>query len=172
MNKIIREALEITNDLGPVTFVGAVAVMLQTKQMRHSQDIDFVIKGKLSNEDLLHKQYRIIRENRKEKIYTPRGYKVDIYSSRDLNEIPLKTIIDTAQVIPVDKKGNTVNAMSLEALIVSKFRANREQDHEDLHRIASTRYKDIREDKLEELAKSDMEFQEIKNVLKFYADNK
>lgn len=43
----------------------------------------------------------------------------------------LQTIIDNAQAITIDKKGNTVNAMSLETLIVSKFRANRDQDNED-----------------------------------------
>lgn len=75
MKPIIREALNITNDLGPVTFVGAVAVILQTNELRQSQDIDFVIADEISNEELLNKQYRIVQENRKEKKYTPRGYK-------------------------------------------------------------------------------------------------
>lgn len=171
MKPIIREALNITNDLGPVTFVGAVAVILQTKELRQSQDIDFVIADEISNEELLNKQYKIVQENGKEKKYTPRGYKIDMYSSRDLNDIPLQTIIDNAQAISIDKKGSTVSAMSLETLIVSKFRANREQDNEDLNRIAKTRYKDIQKDKLKELTKSDTELKEILTALKFYAEN-
>lgn len=171
MKPIIREALNITNDLGPVTFVGAVAVILQTKELRQSQDIDFVIANEISNDKLLNKQYKIVQENGKEKKYTPRGYKIDMYSSRDLNDIPLQTIIDNAQAIPIDKKGSTVSAMSLETLIVSKFRANREQDNEDLNRIAKTRYKDIQVDKLMELTKSETELKEIQNALKFYAEN-
>lgn len=143
MKPIIREAIEITNDLGKVTFVGAVAVILQTNEFRQSQDIDFVMADEISNEELLDKKYKIVHENGKEKKYTPRGYKIDIYSSRDLNDIPLQTIMNKAQEIKVDKKGNKVNAMSLETLIVSKFRANREQDNEDLNRIAKTRYMDV-----------------------------
>jgi len=168
---IIREAFNITNDLGSVTFVGAVAVILQTNEFRQSQDIDFVIADEVSNEELLDKQYKIVQENGKEKKYTPRGYKIDMYSSRELNDIPLQTIINNAQAIPIDKKENTVNVMSLETLIVSKFRANREQDNEDLNRIAKTRYKDIRADKLKELTKSDTELKDIQSTLKFYAEN-
>jgi len=171
MKPIIREALNITNDLGPVTFVGAVAVILQTNELRQSQDIDFVIADEISNEELLNKQYKIVQENGKEKKYTPRGYKIDMYSSRDLNDIPLQTIINNAQAIPIDKKGSTVSAMSLETLIVSKFRANREQDNEDLNRIAKTRYNDIKKYKLNELTKSETELKEILNTLKFYAEN-
>ena len=85
-----------------------------------------------------------------------------------LNEIPLQTIIDNAQAISIDKKESTVSVMSLETLIVSKFRANREQDNEDLNRIAKTRYKDIQKDKLKELTKSDTELKEILTALKFY----
>lgn len=170
MKPIIREAFNITQDLGAVTFVGAVAVILQTNELRQSQDIDFVIANKISNEELLNKQYRIVQENRKEKKYTPRGYKIDMYSLRDLNGIPLQTIIDNAQAITIDKKGNTVNAMNLETLIVSKFRANRDQDNEDLSRIAKIRYNDIQVDKLKELTKSDMELRDIQNTLKFFVE--
>jgi len=171
MKPIIREAFNITKDLGSVTFVGAVAVILQTNEFRQSQDIDFVIANEISNEELIEKQYRIRQENGKEKKYTPRGYKIDMYSLRDLNDIPLQTIIDNAQAIPIDKKGSTVNAMSLETLIVSKFRANRAQDNEDLDRIAKTRYGDIQEDKLKELTKNDTELKDIQSTLKFFTDN-
>jgi len=171
MKPIIREAFNITKDLGSVTFVGAVAVILQTNEFRQSQDIDFVIANEISNEELIEKQYRIRQENGKEKKYTPRGYKIDMYSLRDLNDIPLQTIIDNAQAIPIDNKGGTVNAMSLETLIVSKFRANRAQDNEDLDRIAKTRYGDIQEDKLKELTKNDTELKDIQSTLKFFTDN-
>ena len=171
MKPIIREAFNITEDLGSVTFVGAVAVILQTNEFRQSQDIDFVIANEVSNEELLEKQYRIIHENGKDKKYTPRGYKIDMYSVRDLNDIPLQTIIDNAQVIPIDKKGNTVNVMSLETLVVSKFRANRAQDNEDLERIVKTRHSNIEDDKLRELTKNDTELKDIQCTLKFFVDN-
>ncbi len=43
----------------------AVSVILQTNEFRQSQDIDFVIANKVSNEEILEKQYRIVQENGK-----------------------------------------------------------------------------------------------------------
>lgn len=68
----------------------------------------------------------------KEKTYTPRNYKIDVYDSRDLNGIPLNRIIETRTTITVDKKNTIVNAICLEGLIVVKYRAKRDQDLSDL----------------------------------------
>ncbi|NHI04339.1 hypothetical protein DYY67_1197 [Candidatus Nitrosotalea sp. TS] len=71
MHPLIREALEITQDLGPVTFVGAVAVFLHTKNTRESQDLDFAIMKPITREKLLDKNYRFITENGREKHTRP-----------------------------------------------------------------------------------------------------
>lgn len=60
MHPLIREALDITQDLGPVTFVGAVAVFLHTKNTRESRDLDFAIAKQITREELLDKKYKIV----------------------------------------------------------------------------------------------------------------
>jgi len=166
LHPLIREALKITEELGPVTFVGAVAVLLHTKNTRESQDLDFAIVKQISQDELLNKGYKIVTENRKEKTYTPRGFKIDIYSERPLNRIPIETIIETSQNFTVDNKDNIVNAMGLEALILAKFRANRpEQDHPDLKRLAIERKGNIKWDLLESLSGDKYEMASIKVTL-------
>jgi hypothetical protein len=170
LHPLIREALEITEDLGQVTFVGAVAVFLHAMNTRESQDLDFVMAKPITREELLDKHYRFIIENGREKIYTPRNYKVDIYSDRPLNKIPIKTIIETSKDFEVDKKGHKVNAMGLEALILAKFRANRPtQDYPDLRALAVQRLKQIDWKALEKLSGSKTEFDGLKNSLEYMA---
>ena len=93
MNPYIEEAVLITQDLGDVTFVGAVAVFLHTGKSRESKDLDLVVAKQITREQFLDLNYRFITENGKERIYTPRNYKIDVYDSHDLNEIPLDKII-------------------------------------------------------------------------------
>lgn len=172
MHPLIREALKITEDLGPVTFVGAVAVFLHTKNTRESQDLDFAISKPITREELLNKNYRIVTENGKEKTYTPRNYKIDIYADRPLNRIPIKTIIETSKDFVVDKKGGKVNAMGLEALVLAKFRANRpSQDYPDLRALAVQRLEDIDWELLEKLAENKTEVGDLKSTLNFMAKN-
>ncbi|MCH7969177.1 MAG: hypothetical protein IH841_08045 [Thaumarchaeota archaeon] len=172
MHPLIREAFNITKELGPVTFVGAVAVFLHTKNTRESRDLDFVIAKQITREELLNKDYKFITENGKEKTYTPRNYKIDIYVDRPLNRIPIETIIKTSQDFPIDKKGNTVNAMGLEALILAKFRANRqEQDYPDLRGLAIQRFSDINWKEMEKLVDDATEVEDIRSTLKYIAKN-
>lgn len=131
MNPYIEEAVLITKDLGDATFVGAVAVFLHTGKSRESKDLDLVVAEQIPRERFLDLNYRFINENGKERIYTPRNYKIDVYDSRDLNEVPLERIIETRATIPVGKN-KTVNAICLEGLIVVKYRAKRDQDLSDL----------------------------------------
>lgn len=172
MHPLIREALKITEELGPVTFVGAVAVFLHTKNTRESQDLDFVIAKPISREELLDKKYRFVVDNGKEKTYTPRNYKVDIYADRPLNKIPIKTIIETSKDFVVDKKGNKVNAMGLEALVLAKFRANRPaQDYPDLRALAVQKLRDIDWEMLEMLTDKKTEFDDLKSTLEYISKN-
>ncbi len=169
LNPYIEEAVLITRDLGDVTFVGAVAIFLHTKKSRESQDLDFVMVEQVNREKLLNLKYRF-NENGKEKIYTSRNYKIDIYDSRELNDIPLRKIIDTRAIILVDKKGTTVNAICLEGLIVTKHRANRDQDHEDLSLISMYCYRNIDWKILKTFTENDLEFRQIVIDMKFYKE--
>jgi len=172
LHPLIREALKITEDLGSVTFVGAVAVFLHTKNTRESQDLDFAVAKSISREELLDKKYKFVVENGKEKTYTPRNYKIDVYADRPLNKIPIKTIIETSKDFVVDKKGNKVNAMGLEALILAKFRANRPtQDYPDLRTLAVQKIRDIDWKMLEKLIENKTEFDDLKGTLGFIAKN-
>ena len=165
MNPLIKEAVYISQDLGDITFVGAVAVMLHTGEQWQSKDLDFVVAKQITVDEFLDKGYKIDLQGKK---FTPRNYKVDVYHERNLNGIPLDYIIKTATAIPVDKKGTTVNSISLEGLIVTKFRAGRDQDMEDLQRLTVRCSSKINWDEIKCLVKSDTEYSEIEQTINFY----
>ena len=72
MKPLIKEAVCISQDLGDVTFVGAVAVMLHTGEQRQSQDLDFVVAKQITVDEFLDKGYKIDLQGKK---FTPRNYK-------------------------------------------------------------------------------------------------
>ncbi len=129
MMQFIR-AVRISQDFENVTFIGATAVMLHAGEPRQSWDLDFVVAKQITIDEFLNKGYKINQQQNK--IFTSRNYKIDVYHERNLNGIPLDYILRTATSIPIDKKGTTINTISLEGLIVTKFRAGRDQDIEDL----------------------------------------
>jgi hypothetical protein len=94
-----------------------------------------------------------------------------INDSRDLNGVPLNRIIKTRATIIVDKKNTTVKAICLEGLIVVKYRANREQDQQDLSLIAMYCFKKIDWKLLQTFTKDDIEFRQIVKTMKFYKEN-
>lgn len=167
MMPIVREAVLISRDFEYATFVGAVAVMLHTGEQRQSMDLDFVVAAQVTVDEFLAKGYTI--DPRNDDKFTPRGYKIDVYHGRDLNGIPLQDIIETAEAIRVGKKGTTVDAISLEGLVVAKFRAGRDQDLEDLRRLAIRCGPRINWDEIGRLAKSDTERIKIKHAIRFMA---
>ncbi len=168
MRPLIREAICISRDFGTATFVGATAVMLHTNEQRQSQDLDFVVSEQITTDEFLDKGYKIDQQG--DRKFTPRGYKIDVYHERDLNDIPLEYIIKTAAAIPVDRKGTTtVNAISLEGLITAKFRAGRDQDIEDLRRLAIRCGSKINWSEIKNLAKSDTEYSEIEQAIRLYS---
>jgi hypothetical protein len=128
-NPLLNEAIEITNDLGDVTFIGAVAVFMHTNEGRESRDLDFIIAYEITDEKLLKKGY-IKYDNNKNGYPTPRGiFIVDIYRNDAINEIPIETITRTAEKFEIpSKRGRTkaVRVVKLEVLITMKYRANRE----------------------------------------------
>ena len=123
----------------------------------------------MTRDEFLNLGYRFRNENGREKIYTPRHFKIDVYHSRDLNGISLDRIIETRKTFPVGKKGDGIKSICLEGLIVTKFRAKRDQDLEDLHLLAMYCSRRIDWDLLEALVQNDFEFKEIARTMKLYA---
>lgn len=168
MKPLVREAVEITKDIGSVVLIGAAAVILHTKIGRSSDDLDFALTTELSDDALLDKGYIKIRDKR-DSWHTPRHFKVDFFR-KDVGEIPIKSILDMSTIIQVDSK-NTLRVISLECLIVAKHRADRSSDREDLRLLAKKGFNEINWDIIKSLAKSDIEFGRIKSDMKFYYDN-
>jgi hypothetical protein len=171
INQIIDEADQITKELGDIAFVGAVAVYLHTKnKSRVTSDLDFAAAGSLSDDYLEEQGYTKHEERGKPVIRTPRGFKIDIYR-RDVGEIPVQQIINTAKSVLVGKnKGRgVVKIANLEVLIVAKYRSPRVQDHADLYDIAKTKLSVIDWKSLQSLTKSDHEFQAIRTTVDQYS---
>ena len=167
MMPLIREAIHISRDFRTATFVGAVAVTLHAGEQRQSLDLDFAVAEPITTDEFLNKGYKIDQQSGK--TFTPRGYKIDVYSERDLNDIPLDYIIKTATAISVSERGATVNTISLEGLIVAKFRAGRDQDIKDLQRLAIRCGSKINWGEIRHLAKSDTEYSQIAQAIRLYA---
>lgn len=166
MNPLVREAVLIQKDLGGVTFVGAVGVMMHTKFSRESQDIDLVVANYVSAEYLEARGYLERIENGKEIRRTPRGYKIDIYT-RDLNGMSVDAIMSSSVEIPVGR-GQTLRVASLEALIVAKHRASRLQDIADLDAIARKKFQKIQWEQIR-LLTSNVEYEDIQNAMRLRA---
>lgn len=160
MNPLIPEAIAITRDLGDVTFIGAVAVLLHVGRGRESQDLDFAILTPLTKEELEDKGYFTRIENGKEVTRTPRGYKIDFYSKRPIKGISIEEIVETGASKTINNQ--VIRFASLEILIVLKYRAGRTQDGEDLQLLAQRKFQEIRWDVVQELT-SDTEFLDLRN---------
>jgi hypothetical protein len=79
-------------------------------------------------------------------------------------------LIETAKSILVDRgKAKTIKAVSLEALIVMKFRAGRQQDYEDLRAIAQRRFAVINWNTLKLITQAETEYNDIYSTMKHYA---
>lgn len=167
--ELLTEAISITTDLGEdIAFVGAVALLLhlgKTKS-RESRDLDFAIAYEISDESLFEKGYKKYPRSGKMECHSPRGFKLDIYSV-DLNNVPVKAIVQTAKEFPLHRY-KVVRAASLEMMIILKYDANREQDTDDLHRIAAYKYREIDWEKLHLLTDkySKYSFEDIKRDMK------
>lgn len=164
----MREAALITKDLGQVVFIGSIARYFHTKDYRESQDLDFAVITPLSEEELFEKGYRKYEENRKEVWRTPREIKIDMFT-RDVGRIPIKTLIETAKEFDADKKGNKLSVMSLECLIITKHRAQRDQDIDDLKMIAERKLSEIDWNQLKKIVDDETEYQTIKRDIEFQA---
>ena len=158
----IEEAEKITEELGDVVFVGAVAVMVQLRtKHRRTRDIDLAMVAKLSKEELEAKGYRTYYEKGKEITYTPRNIKVDIFT-KDVSRIPIETVYSTS--VSFSGKNRTIKVACVEVLLIAKHRAARPQDIEDLQNLCKNKGKSINWTLLEEIAET-TEMSEIKTVV-------
>lgn len=153
-----QEAVRITEDLGKVVFIGAMAVNHYTK-FRGTRDIDLIAASPPSEEKMIELGYRK-REGSRNSWYTPRGIQADFYT-RDVGRIPVEWIVKTATPAIIGRK--TIWVMSLEALIIAKHRAGRSQDIADLRQLMSSRSRDIRWDMMNQIG-TDLEISELRQV--------
>jgi len=168
LKPLIREAALVTKDLGQLVFIGAIARYFHTKDYRDSQDLDFVMATPLTEEELFDKGYRKFNENRKDVWRTPRGIKIDMYTS-DVGGISVETLIKTAKQFDADKKGTKLSVMSLECLIISKHRAQRDQDISDLRMIAHRKLREVDWNLMREITGDETECKSIKTDMEFLA---
>lgn len=165
MNKLITEAIKITQELGGVIFIGALATHVHTKSTRDSQDVDFVLTSPITDEDLMSKGYYKSITG-KQPWFSPRGIKIDIYT-QGIPGISLEKLIKYSKEFPV--KGQSIRVIGLEALVVAKHTAARDQDIDDLRNIAKNRLKEIDWSIIEAITKDDYKTSLIKSDMQTLA---
>jgi predicted nucleotidyltransferase len=144
-----KVAIEITQDLKDVVFIGAYAAMTHIGPFRGTRDIDLALASPISDEELEKLGYRIFLERGKRTIYTHGGVKVDVYLD-DVSGIPVSRIFDTAITKQIGK--HKIQVMCLEALLIAKLRAARPQDIDDIQQICRIKGKEIDWNVVESLA--------------------
>jgi predicted nucleotidyltransferase len=168
LKPLVREAIDISKELDGVVFIGAIAAYFHTKIMRESQDIDLAAVKPISNDELEEKNYKTRQEGRKEVTRTPRGIKIDIFR-HDVSGIPMDVIKDTSVEIQEGKA--KIRVIGLEALLVAKHRAQRDQDIEDIKELVRRKYKSINFRVLKQIAQSDVEYDQIMRSINFWKNS-
>ena len=155
-----QEAASISEELGNVVFIGALAVSHYAR-FRGTRDIDIVVAAPLDEERLGRVGYRK-REGTRNSWYTPRGVQADFYT-KDVGRIPVGWIERTSVPAKVGKR--KIRTISLEGLVVAKHRAGRSQDVADLQQLMVKRGSEINWDLVGEIT-TDLELAELKLVAK------
>ncbi len=125
-----REAVKITEELGEVVFIGALAVNHYSR-FRGTKDIDLVMAAPLDEKRLSELKY-IKKRGSRASWYTPRGIQADFYT-RDVGGILGEWILKNA--VTVEKGAKSFKVICLEGLILAKYRAGRTQDVADLQEL-------------------------------------
>jgi predicted nucleotidyltransferase len=152
-----QEAIKITDELGRVVFVGALAVNHYFRY-RTTRDIGLAIAAPLNERKLIDLGYAKSRESKGTSWFTPRGIKVDFYT-RDVGRIPVTWILGNAVQVKLGMKGFKV--MCLEGLVLSKHRAGRTADIADLRQLLTHRGRTISWALMSQIAE-DTEIAELK----------
>ncbi len=109
---------------GKVIFIGAVAVLAYLGwRYRATHDIDIALVS-LEPKYLLRVGFR----EYKEYLYTPSGFKVDVYTE-DVNGVPISVLEEGSRWIPVGKA--RIRVPRVEDLIATKL-TGRARDEEDI----------------------------------------
>jgi predicted nucleotidyltransferase len=159
---LLQEAVKITDELGKVVFIGALAVNHYAR-FRGTLDIDLVLTIPIDEDKLGGLGYRK-REGGRNSWYTPRGIRADFYT-KDVAGMPPEWIVRTATTAKVGRR--TISVISLEGLILAKHRAARSQDIADLRRLMALRGHDIKWDVIGEIG-SDLEVTELKRIARAF----
>lgn len=164
MKPLVKETLTISQEIKGAIFIGAIARYFHTKDLRESEDIDFAVDNPITGKELEDLGYTISDEGGKTVCRTPRRIKVDIYR-KDVSGIPIQKIIDSVKIYTHGKQ--RIKVMGVEAFIIAKHRANRDQDQEDLYAISQTKFNEIKWDVMKEITDSDVEFKTIETAMKY-----
>ena len=155
-------AVKITKDLGEVVFVGAFAVITHVGTYRQTRDIDLAVASPISDNRLEELGYRVFQEGRKRVIRTQDGVKMDIYTD-DVSGIAVPKIFETAITRRIG--ADEIRVMGLEALLIAKMRASRDQDIEDLQQLCRVKGRSIRWDVVESMA-AQLEVSNLRNTVR------
>ena len=160
-----QEAIKITDELGRVVFVGALAVN-QYSNYRTTKDIDLAIAAPLEEQKLVRLGYTRWSESKGGSWLSPRGIKVDFYT-RDVGRIPVTWILDHTVQVKLGKK-KEIRVICLEGLILAKHRAGRTTDIADLRQLLTYRGGNIDWNLMAEIAEA-MEIPELQKISKAFA---
>ena len=160
-----QEAIKITDELGRVVFVGALAVS-QYSNYRTTKDIDLAIAAPLDEQKLVRLGYTRWSESKGGSWLSPRGIKVDFYT-RDVGRIPVTWILDHTVQVKLGKK-KEIRVICLEGLILAKHRAGRTTDIADLRQLLTYRGGNIDWNLMAEIAEA-MEIPELQKISKAFA---
>lgn len=156
-----RVAADITKDLKEVVFVGAYA-SIKYGVTRRTHDIDLALASPVNDEDLGKLGYGVFKEGGKRVIRTRHGTKMDVYT-KDVSGIPVPQLFATA--VTVRAAGKAIKVICLEALLLTKMRAGRPQDNDDIRQLCTLRGKAIRWDVVDSMAKN-LESTELRSYVK------
>ena len=160
-----QEAIEITDELGRVVFVGALAVN-HYSDYRTTKDIDLAMAGPLDEQKLVHLGYARWSDSKETSWLSPRGIKVDFYT-RDVGRIPVTWILDHAVQVKLGKK-KEIKVICLEGLMLAKHRAGRTTDVADLRQLMTRRGGNIDWNLMAEIAEP-LEIAELRKISKALA---
>ncbi len=160
-----QEAIKITDELGRVVFVGALAVNHYCNY-RTTKDIDLAIAAPLDEQKLVRLGYTIWSESKGGSWLSPRGIKVDFYT-RDVGRIPVTWILDHAVQVRLGKN-KEIRVICLEGLMLAKHRAGRTTDIADLKQLLTHRGGNIDWTLMAEIAEP-LELAELQRISKALA---
>ncbi len=161
-----QEAVKITDELGRVVFIGALAVN-HYSNYRTTKDIDLAIASPLDKQKLVRLGYTRWSESKGTSWLSPRGMKVDFYT-RDVGGIPVTWILDHAVQVKLGKN-KEIGVICLEGLILAKHRAGRTTDIADLRQLLTHRGESIDWNLMAEIAEA-LEIAELEKISKALAN--